>query len=160
MGAERIRRVTPRPVHEPPDNEVPIVLAAEIAWHGTGVVFAIPALLLYSTGFVLLIVYRSRWPQVVTGDDLTRSDIARANMLHVRDIGEKLNGLKVNGWLVTQLGGDFNDHGYTGRAWVPAGVLVNGDQILSLDWPGIEQAEQRITRASIADAMGRVKVLW
>jgi hypothetical protein len=62
---------------------------------------------------------------------------------------------------VTTLGGDFNDRGaYNGRAWVPAGVLVNGDQVVTLDWPGIAPAEQRITRATIVEALPGVTALW
>ena len=59
------------------------------------------------------------------------------------------------------LGGDSDDRGsYSGRAWVPAGVFLNGDQILTLDWPGIAGGEQRIARSTIVDAMPRVKALW
>ncbi len=146
--------------HEPPENELPVVLMPGISWSGAGVVFAIPALLLYSTGFELLIMYRSRWQQDVTGDDLSTADYASAAMLHARDISEKLNGLKVNGRSVTQLGEQFNDHGFNGRAWVPASALVDGDQVLTLDWPGLENAEQRIARKAIVDARPRVTALW
>lgn len=69
--------------HEPPENELPVVLAPGISWTGAGVVFAIPALLLYSAGLELLIMYRSQRAPVVTGDDLTAEDIAGATILLV-----------------------------------------------------------------------------
>jgi hypothetical protein len=159
MERETVRRVV-HVQHEPPDNELPVVLVADISWSGADVVFAIPALHLYSTGIELLIMYRTRWSPVVTGDDLTAADYASAATLHARDVAEKLNGLKVNGRSVTQLGESFNDHGFTGRAWVPAAALVDGDQILTLEWPGIGPAEKRIPRVTIVDALPKVKVLW
>jgi len=109
-------------------------------------------------------MFRSLRQQVVTTDDLSdaeaRQRYAHAATLHARDITEKLNGLRVNGRPVTQLGEQFCDHGFNGHAWVPAGALVDGDQILTLDWPGIENAEQQIARATIVDALPRVMALW
>jgi hypothetical protein len=72
----------------------------------------------------------------------------------------QLNGLKVNGRSVTQRGEQFNDHGFNGRAWVPAGALVDGGQIFTLDWPDIKNVEQRIARATIVDALPKVTALW
>jgi len=108
----------------------------------------------------LLIIYRSQWPPDVTGDDLSNADHASAAMLHAWDISEKLNGLKVNGRPVTQLGEQFRDHGFNGRAWVPAGDLVVGDQVATLDWPGIENSEQQTARATIVDAAPQITALW
>jgi len=159
MEAERFKRVV-RAAHEPPENELPVVLVPGISWSGAGVFFVIPALHLYSTGFELLILYRSQWPQAATGDDLSAADRASASLLHVREIGEKLNGLKVNGRPVEQLGEQFHDHGFDGRAWVPASALVDSDQIVTLDWPGIENAEHRIARSALVDALPKVTALW
>ncbi len=135
-----------------------------MSWSGVGVVFAIPALLLYSTGFELLIMFRSLRQQVVTTEDLSEAEARRRYahkaVQHTRDITERLHGLKVNGRSVTQLGEQFNDHGFNGRSWVPAGALVDGDQIVPLDWPGIENAEQRIARATIVDSLPGVTSLW
>ena len=96
----------------------------------------------------------------MVGDDLTAADYASAATSHVRDIGEKLNGLKVNELSVTQLGGQFCDHGFNERARVPAGALVDGDQVFTLDGPGIENAEQRVERATIVDAIPKILTLW
>lgn len=159
MEREGIKRIV-RVEHAPPENELPVVLPSDITWSGAGVVFAIPALLLYTTGVELLIIYQTQQPPVVTGDDRSSGD-ASAATLYARDIIEKLQGLKVNGRPVTSLGGDFNDRGrYDGREWVPARVLVNGDQVFTLDWPGIANVERRIARASIVDAMPRITTLW
>jgi hypothetical protein len=49
------------------------------------------------SGLELLIIHRTRWSQVVTGDDLTAAIRATAATLHHREILEKLNCLKVNG---------------------------------------------------------------
>jgi hypothetical protein len=163
MERENISRIV-RVEHAPPENELPVVLAPGISWRGAGVVFAIPALFLYSTGLELLIMFRSTRQQMATAEDLSharaRQRYAHAARSHARDIGEKLNGLKVNGRSVTQLGEQFNDHGFSGRAWVPAAALVDGDQILTLDWPGIKNAEHVIARATIADALPKVTALW
>jgi len=163
MERETISRIV-HVQHAPPENELPVVLAPGISWSGVGVIFAIPALLLYSTGFELLIMFRSLRQQVATTEDLSdaeaRQRYAHAATLRARDITEKLNGLKVNGRSVTQLGEQLNDHGFNGRAWVPAGALVDGDQVFTLDWPGIENVEQRISRAAIADALPMVTALW
>src|SRR5215472_12863972 len=115
---QSVRRVV-HVAHEPPENELPVVLSPGISWSGAGVVIAIPALLLYSTGFELLIMYRTNRPREVTGDDLSYADYAGAATLHAREISEKLSGLKVNGRPVTQLGEQFHDHGFNGRAWCP-----------------------------------------
>jgi hypothetical protein len=149
--------------HGPPDNELPVALPSGISWHGAGVVLAILALLLYSTGIELLIMFRSEWQQVPAEDLSTAVGWrwhASTAAPRARDIGEKLNGLQVNGRPVTQLGEDFNDHGFNGRAWVPAGVLIDGEQILTLDRPGIANAERRIGRAAIVDAMPRISAIW
>jgi hypothetical protein len=163
MERESVRRVV-HVTHGPPENELPVVLTPGISWSGTGVVFAIPALFLYSTGIELLIMFRSARQQVQTTEDLSEAEGRRrqasAATLHARGITEKLNGLKVNGRPVTQLGEQFNDHGFDGRAWVPAEALVDGDQILTLDWPGIETAEQRITSATIANGRPKITALW
>lgn len=155
-SVQRVVRVS----HEPPENEIPVVLVPGISWRGAGVMLTIPVLLLYSTGFELLIMYRCRQTQDVEGDNLTRADYASATMLHLRDISEKLNGLKVNGRPVTQLGEQFHDHGFNGRAWVPAADMVDGDQVVTLDWPGFEAARHRIARTAIADALREVTALW
>lgn len=163
MERESVRRVV-HVTHGPPENELPVVLTPDISWSDAGVVFAIPALLIYSTGIELLIMFRSVRQQVETTEDLSDAEGRRWHastaMLHARDMTEKLNGLRVNGRSVTQLGEQFNDHGFNGRAWVPAGALVDGDQILTLDWPGIETAEQRIRRATIVNALPRITALW
>lgn len=163
MERESVRRVV-HVTHGPPENELPVVLTPGISWSNAGLVFAIPALLLYSTGIELLIMFRSVRQQVETTEDLSdaagRQWYASTAMLHARDITDKLNGLKMNGRPVTQLGEQFIDHGFNGRAWVPAGALVDGDQILTLDWPGIETAGQRIARATIVNALPRVTALW
>jgi hypothetical protein len=148
----------------PPDNELPAVVAAGISWSGTGVVLAIPALLVYSTGFEMLVIFRTQRKQLDTGDDLGdalgRRRHAHAAMLHMRDLGQKLNGLQVNGRPVTQLVKQFNDHGFDGRAWVVARTLAVRDQTVTLDWPGIDGAPQVLPRAAFVDALPRVTTLW
>jgi len=163
MERESRRRFV-RVTQGPPENELPAVVAAGISWSGAGVVFAVPALLVYSTGFELLIMFRSEWKQVETGEDLSdplgRRWHAHEAMLHMRDIGEKLHGLRVNGRSVTQLGQHFNDHGFDGRGWVSAGTLAVGDQVLTLDWAGIESDGRVVPRAAFVDALPQVTALW
>src|SRR5260221_10664621 len=90
----------------------PSSCAPGMSWSGVGVVFAIPALLLYSTGFELLIMFRSLRQQVVTTEDLSEAEArqryAHKAVQHTRDTTERLHGLKVNGRSVTQLGEQFN----------------------------------------------------
>jgi hypothetical protein len=74
MDREGIRQIVQED-YGPPENELPVVLPSDIAWSGAGVVLAIPALLLYSTGVELLIIYRTRSSPVVAGDNLTTADM-------------------------------------------------------------------------------------
>jgi hypothetical protein len=133
--------------YAPPEDEVPVALAPDIRWSGDGIALAVPSLLLYSTGFELLILVRSR-------------DKEPRDFEQVDRIEERLRGLRINGRAVTLTGGEFLDHGSTWRAWVPASALVDGDQVVTLDWPGIEASERRIARETIVQALPNVTALW
>jgi hypothetical protein len=127
--------------HGPPDNEIPAVLAPGVAWRGDGAVLAVPSLLVYTTGIELLVMYRTK----ATG----RPSLAEARA------AAPLSGLTVNDRPVGALGGGYDDHGFTYRAWVP---LEGLDSVtFALDWPGIEPARRHVT--GLREAASRVIVI-
>jgi GrpB-like predicted nucleotidyltransferase (UPF0157 family) len=135
--------------HQPPANELPTVLAPALTWRGDDAVLAIPALLVYTTGAELLLLYRRRAEQVRSTAELRATRTALA-------------GLTANGRPVDPLQGRYGEHGFTYRAWVPFAYSQradpSGDITFELDWPGMEPARHRVT--GIQEAAARAVVLW
>ena len=135
----------------PPENELPVVLATpEVTWRGDGLVVAIPSLLVYATGFELLIICRAREIQLKTVE-------------HVRATTERLRGLKANGRKIGMLGGQYYDHGFIYRAWFTFAAneqdfIPTGDVTFELEWPEVEHAEYRVV--GVREAASRAVILW
>jgi hypothetical protein len=130
----------------PPENELPAVLETpSVIWHGDGTVLAVPSLWVYTTGAEMLILYRARQAQSREIDN-------------ARLVSDTLpRGLRVNGRAVTLLDGEFLDHGFRYRAWVPF-VTGERDLVFTLEWAGVEAGERRV--AGVGEAAGRAVVLW
>jgi GrpB-like predicted nucleotidyltransferase (UPF0157 family) len=147
-GPERLRRYFPAQ-HEPPPNELPAVLAPALTWPGDEIIMAIPALLVYTTGVELLLIYSTRAAQPRDTE-------------HARATGAALRGLTANGRPVGLHHGSYREHGFTYQAWVPfehsRRADPSGDLTFELDWPGIEPARHRVT--GIREAAARAVVLW
>lgn len=138
------RTVTVYVSEGPPDNEIPVALAPGAAWGGESAVYAVPSLLVYTTGAELLVMYRTRDAQPRTIEH------ARASF--------PLHGLTVNGRPVDPLSGSFGDHGWTYRAWLQfrEGDFGTG-LILNLEWPGIPHAEHCVD--GVREAVQRVAII-
>jgi hypothetical protein len=139
------------PSAEPPENELPAVLATpDLVWHGDDIVLAIPALMIYTTGAYLLVFYRTSHTQV-------------RDIEHARAAADRLRGLTANGRPVTLLGGEHRDYGFTYRAWVPFrtsdhDVRPGDDVQFELEWPDVRRATHRVT--GIRHAAGKAVTLW
>jgi hypothetical protein len=137
--------------HEPPEDELPAILATPwVVWRGDGIVLAIPALMIYTTGVYLLILYRTRYTQV--------RDIEEA-----RAAADRLRGLKANGRAVTLLGGEHRGYGFTYRAWAEfstsEGDALPGDSVsFELEWPEVDRAAHRVE--GVRHAAGKAVTLW
>jgi hypothetical protein len=132
-------------LHEPPVNELPVVLATpDMIWRGDGIVVAIPSLLIYTTGAELLILSRTRHTQM-------------RDIKYAQATGEALQGLRANGIPVELLGGEHHDHGFTYRAWIPF-LAERGDITFDLEWPGVERATRRVP--GIREAAAKAVLLW
>jgi hypothetical protein len=114
--------------HEPPDNELPVILATTVAWRGAGLVVAVPSLQVYTTGVELLIMCRTRGKQVTGVEQVRATNHALAR------------SLRADGRPVELLAGWHQDHGFTYQAWVPfasdAGADAPGDVLSS--WTGLK----------------------
>jgi hypothetical protein len=123
--------------YEPPENELPSVLATpQLVWRGGGVALAIPGLMIYTTGAYLLVLYRTARAQERTFE-------------HARAAADRLRDLRADGRPVTLLGGEHRDYGFTYRAWVPfyvdATTTAAPDHLtFQLVWPGLDQATHRV----------------
>jgi hypothetical protein len=139
------------PSVEPPENELPAVLATpDLDWRGDGIVLAIPALMIYTTGVYLLILYRTRRTQ-------------NRDIEHARATADRLRGLKANGRPVTLLGGEHRDYGFTYRAWVPFSPdepdARPGDGLLfELEWPEVHRSACRV--AGVRREAAKAATLW
>ena len=139
------------PSNEPPENELPAVLATPgLVWHGDGIVLAIPALMIYTTGVYLLILYRTRRTQI-------------RDIEHARAAADRLRGLTANGRPVTLLGGQHRDYGFTYRAWVPFGTderdpLPGDGLVFELEWPEVHRATHQVTGVRLETA--KAVTLW
>jgi hypothetical protein len=134
------------PTGEPPENELPTIVAApEATWHGEGIVFAIPSLHVYTTGVELQMIFRTSYahPRTVEQAQQNRQALRR---------------LTVNGRHVTLLRGEQIDHGFNYQAWIPSDGPAVGDMTLTLDWPGLDKRPRLVS--GIAEAVQRVTVLW
>jgi hypothetical protein len=124
-------------------------LAPSLTCRGDGIILAIPALLVYTTGADLLLIYRGRAEQVWDTES-------------VRATRAALRGLTANGRPVALQHGGYHGHGFSYQAWVPLepGQRADpgGDATVELDWPGIEPAGHRVT--GIREAAARAVVLW
>jgi hypothetical protein len=150
MSNPRRHRIT-HAAHEPPVNELPVVLGTpELAWRGDGIVFAIPSLLIYTTGVEILILCRTRYPQI-------------KNIENARASADALRNLVANGMPVELLsGGERHEHGLTYRAWVSfasGGLDVRGGDLrFALEWPGVEPAEHQVPH--IRELAAGAVILW
>jgi hypothetical protein len=150
MSNPRRHRIT-HAAHEPPVNELPVALGTpDLVWRGDGVVFAIPSLLVYSTGVEVLILCRSRSSQI-------------RNMENARVSADALRNLVANGMPVELLsGGEHHEHGLTYRAWVSfasTGLDVRGGDLrFALELPGVERAEHQVSQ--IREAAAGAVILW
>lgn len=134
----------------PPANELPVALATpEILWRGEGIVLAIPAMHVYTSGVEVFIFCRT-------------TDIQPREISHAREIGSALDhGLKVSGTALHAQHGDHEDYGFTYRSWVPfAPDQYGNDLVFALDWPGIMPGQRGVSGEKIAAAIGRVSTLW
>jgi hypothetical protein len=136
--------------HEPPANELPVVLATpDVMWRGDGIVVAIPSLLVYTTGAELVILCRTRQAH-------------RRDFEYSRASVKGLQSLKANGIPVELLGGEHKEHGFTYRAWIPfspdgAGI-PDGDITFELGWPEAEHTRHRVP--GVREIAGRAVILW
>jgi hypothetical protein len=134
----------------PPANEVPVALATpDVVWRGKGIVFAVPALHVYTTGAEVFIFCRT-------------TDKQPRDIPHASRISEVLEcGLRVNGTALYPKHGSHEDYGFTFRSWHAFRAdEVRNDLTFSLDWPGITPGERRVPWEEIATAVGRVTTLW
>jgi hypothetical protein len=140
-----------RTQHEPPENELPSVMATpELTWRGDGIVLAIPALMIYTTGIYLLVLYRTAHTQAKTIE-------------HARTAADKLRELRANGRPVTLLGGEHRDYGFTYRAWIPfssdnSAAVASDAVTFELGWPDVDQMSHLIQR--FREESARAITLW
>lgn len=131
---------------QPPENELPAVLAApDVVWRGDGVVFAIPSLAIYTTGAEIEIVYRTAGDHPRTTEQALQTS-------------DSLRNLTANGHPVALLGGEHKDHGFSYRAWISFTGSAPRDIAFALEWPGVEAGQRQVS--GIAEAARRITVLW
>jgi hypothetical protein len=132
--------------HKAPENELPTALPTpELTWAVPGGVLAIPVLLVYSAGFELLIMYRSREPQP-------------RDLGVVQQAAEQLRGLRVNGHAVELHSGDHGGRGFTYLAWYQLRPGEPASAEFGLDWPGTEHRMHLVPL--IQEAAAQATPLW
>jgi len=144
-------------VHGPPMNELPVPVVAAVAWRSAGVVLAIPALFVYTSGVEMTILYRTKDKK----PSLT-SDRAAGELASMRGWYKRLNGLKINGIPIELLGAQFYDLGFNARAWsafITHEIGQAKDAIsFELDWP---EFEHRIhTLRGVRQQSRESEILW
>lgn len=141
-------------------NELPVPLVATIAWHGPGVVLAIPAVFIYTTGVEMNVFYRTKDKKPKLLDN--RADRAAGELASMRAWNKKLNGLKISGTPVVLLGAQFYDLGFNARAWsaFTANEVSHSKDVITfeLDWP---EFEHRVyTLRSVGQQSQEPEILW
>jgi hypothetical protein len=157
----RQRQFVHRPGHEPPANEIPAVLAtADLASRADHIALAIPSLLVYSTGFELLLCRYREGRTVDRSED--RQEAANRYLESFRESVDQLpQRITVNANPVEMLGGQGDSYGFTYQAWARFRPEAAGAALVfSLSWPGVPTTTSTIDAAQIADAVGRVISLW
>ena len=142
--------------HIVPTNELPVPFPASIIWRTTGLVFAIPVLLFYTTGIEMMIRLRVRDKDLM---DEPRS--ASRDFGNMRDWQKRITRLRVDGAPVDLLGGEFFESGCNVSAWSAYNaqqVNLTGGMRFDLDWPEFENASHVLTDVH-REAMGS-EILW
>jgi hypothetical protein len=122
-----------------PMNELPVPVVASISWRATGLVFAIPVLLVYTTGVEIMILFRARDENPASHPQSVSREFS-----NMRDWQKRLTKLRVNGAPVDVLGGQFFESGFNVRAWSAYSVhqanQPGNEMLFELDWPEFETA--------------------
>jgi hypothetical protein len=140
-------------MHDPlprlPLNELPVTLPTEFVWHGPGAVVAIPALMIYTTGVEMYVLYRAKGRQ--------QTGIESARVWR-----RKLGKLSADGAPIDVLGVQYSGFGFTAHAWSPFASHWHespiGDIEFRLDWPGFEPVIH--SARGVRAAASRVRILW
>lgn len=143
--------------HIVPTNELPVPVPASITWRATGLVFAIPVLLFYSTGVEMMILLR-----VKDTDASGEPRSVSRDFGNVRNWRKRVARLRVNGGQVDLLGGEFFESGCNASAWSAYSAqqadLLSGGMRFDLDWPEFENASHVLTDVR-REAMDS-EILW